>query len=153
MEAVKNRVETEKESRKIWGTNVMRVGFMQVPSLLLKRQKELGLNAMDMNIILQIASYWWEKDNLPRPSKTTLADALSVDSSTIRKRIAALEKRGYLKRLIRSGHANARLANQYDLNGLIQKLQPYADAELSEREAKKTSKGRRSLRAVRTANV
>lgn len=150
MELVQNN-QNQKESRKIWGNNIMSLGFVQIPSLLLRRQKELGLNAMDMNIVLQLASYWWEKENFPRPAKSTLADSLNVDPSTIRRRIAALEQRGYIKRIVRSGNANARIANQYDLTGLITKLQPYAETEKIEREARKTSKGRRALKVAKGA--
>jgi DNA-binding MarR family transcriptional regulator len=143
-----NETASETESTRIWGKKAMATGFVQIPSILFKRQRELGLDPVDMNIVAQLATYWWTKEKLPFPSKASLADALGVDQSTIRRRMAALEKRGYVRRIIRSGNANAQIANQYDMSGLIQRLQPHAEEVLAEREARKTSKGRRKLRAV-----
>lgn len=136
---------TEHDSRLIWGRKTMDLGFNQLPSLLFQRQKELGLEALDMNIILQIASFWWKKDRMPYPSKRFLADSISVSQSTIQRRIAALEKRGYVKRIVQSASSKARKANVYDLSGLVAALSLQADKEQIEREAKKTKKGRRTL--------
>lgn len=140
--------DSEKENSKKWGNKAMALGYVQVPSLLIQRQRELGLDAVNLNIVLQISTYWWRKDELPYPSKKTLADALNLDESTIRRRIAALEKAGYLTREQRSNSAKGQLSNKYNLSGLIKKLEPLVQKEAEQREAKQTSKGRRTLKVV-----
>jgi DNA-binding MarR family transcriptional regulator len=140
--------ENERENSKKWGNKAMALGYVQIPSLLIQRQRELGLDSVSLNIVLQLATYWWRKDDLPYPSKKTLADALHLDESTIRRRIAALEKTGYLIRERRSNSANGQMSNRYNLSGLIKKLEPLVRKEAEEREAKQTSKGRRSLKVL-----
>jgi hypothetical protein len=45
-----------------------------LPSIILDKQPALGISSLDLNILLQLAKYWWKKDDLPYPSKETLAE-------------------------------------------------------------------------------
>ena len=47
------------ESIRKWGKPVIEAGFSIVPSVLFKYQDELRLNAVDMNILLQLLDHWW----------------------------------------------------------------------------------------------
>ena len=68
-----------------WGKSLIDAGWVALPSVFLQRQQALGLEPLDVNILLQLADHWWERDNLPFPSKKTLADRIGVkprDDST-----------------------------------------------------------------------
>jgi hypothetical protein len=61
-------------NEKKWSKVLMDAGWTAMPSVIIERQKALGLDSLDMNIILHLASYWWTRDNKPHPSKTTIAE-------------------------------------------------------------------------------
>lgn len=70
----------------------MDAGWTVIPSVIIERQQVLGLDALDVNILLHLATYWWTPDNKPHPAKKTIADAIGVEPRTVQRRIAALEK-------------------------------------------------------------
>lgn len=74
-----------------WGKSPIDASWVAVPSVFLKRQQELGLDGLDLNILLQLEDHWWERDNLPFPSKKLLADRIGVTPRTIQRRIAGME--------------------------------------------------------------
>jgi len=83
---------TAKEVRvneKKWSKALMDAGWTALPSVIIERQKALGLDALDMNIILHLANYWWTRDNKPHPSKKTIAEAIGVAPRTVQRRITA----------------------------------------------------------------
>ena len=46
-----------------WCKDLMDAGWTAFPSVIIERQGVLGLDALDVNILLHLASYWWTKDN------------------------------------------------------------------------------------------
>jgi DNA-binding HxlR family transcriptional regulator len=126
-----------KESIRKWTKTVMEPGYTIVPSALMEMQHELSLDSVDLNIIMQLATHWWKSGRPPYLSKKTLAKRMGLTPSTVRRRIKRLEKDGLLKRKIRSGSHNGRLANEYDLKPLIEKLHPVAIKLKKARDAKR----------------
>jgi DNA-binding transcriptional regulator YhcF (GntR family) len=112
-----------------WSAPVIAAGYTVLPSIVLKRQKKLGLDSLDLNIVMHLLSYWWKGSDLPFPSKRSLAEAIGVDQSTIRRRIQKLEAAGYLKRIGRRGSNGISKSNRYDLTGLIEAIKPLAAEE------------------------
>lgn len=135
-----------RENEKKWGKEVMAVGWTGMPNIIIKRQKQLGLDALDINIILHLMSYWWKASELPFPSKKTLAEAMSVNESTIRRRIARLEAGGLVKRIERRVDGDRNKTNQYDFSGLIEAVKPFAIEELAEIEKARQAKAERTKR-------
>ncbi len=125
-----------RESVKKWSRPVLDAGFTLVPTLLLTKQDELGLDAIDVNILLQLACSWWKADKLPYLSKETLAKRIGVDPSTIRRRIAAMEKRRILKRKPRTDGANGQRSNFYNLRPLVELLHPLAVQATKEKKSR-----------------
>jgi hypothetical protein len=74
------RLRTNEEK---WTKTLMGVGWTALPSIILDKQHALGIEALDLNILLQLAKYWWKRDDLPYPSKETLAQTICVNPSTI----------------------------------------------------------------------
>ena len=48
-----------------WTRTLMDAGWTVLPSIILEKQHALGLDAVDVNILLQLARHWWYKDNPP----------------------------------------------------------------------------------------
>jgi len=122
-----------------WGPDLAGAGWTAIPNVIVKRQKALGLTPLDINIILQLLTYWWEPHNLPRPSKKTIAAAIGVQPRTVQRRIAAMEKAKFIGRLARRGSTSGSSPNQYDFSGLIEAARPFAQEELQEIEQRKKS--------------
>jgi predicted transcriptional regulator len=119
-----------------WGKKVIASGYTSVPDVIIKYQQRLKLTPLDVNVLLHLLSYWWTAPNLPRPSKKTLAAAIDVDPSTIRRCLQKLEKSGFLTR-IEHRKAYGSRPNRYNLQGLVNAIQPLADEELEEIRKKK----------------
>jgi DNA-binding MarR family transcriptional regulator len=147
-------LERLRRNERKWTRPLMNAGWLTVPEVLLQYQRELGLDAVDVNILFHLASYWWYADNLPHPSKRTIAARMNVDPSTIRRHIAKLEKKDLIKRKARYGADKRREANDYDFTGLIKKATPFAK-EMAEKKrqrkkdaAAKLTRKRAPLKAV-----
>lgn len=120
-----------------WGRALIDAGWTLVPSTLIERQRKLGLDAVDFNILMHLLSYWWDAKNKPHPSKKRIADALGVHPRTVQRRIAAMEKSGLIKREERTGAGKGTQTNKYDLKGLIAAATPLAKELLEERAEKR----------------
>jgi DNA-binding transcriptional regulator YhcF (GntR family) len=127
---------------KKWGRELIEAGWTLVPNTIIERQKKLGLDPLDLNILLHLMSYWWEPGNKPRPSKRTVAEAVGRDPRTVQRRIAAMEKEGLISRERRHGSGRSTQTNRYHLDGLIKAAIPLARETLQERKDKKEKTGR-----------
>lgn len=137
----KNKTKSETRAEKKWGSNVMKLGFCMIPSMLLRAQRRLGINPTQLAILLQLADYWWDADNKPYPSKQSLSDRLGIGTRQIQRYIAELEKAGYVTRIERFGDNNGKLTNFYDLSGLVEKLKQFEpEFTAVEEEAKEKRK-------------
>lgn len=128
---------TQAESEKKWGKEVMALGFNIVPSLLIRAQRRLGINATQLAILLHLSDYWWHANLSPYPSKRTLADRLGLSPRQVQRHIAELEAAGLIKRHGRVAAHKGKLSNVYDLSGLVKRLKKLApEFAQAEREAK-----------------
>ncbi len=128
-----------------WSKPLMDAGWTAIPTVLIERQKALGLDATDVNILLHLISYWWTADNKPRPSKSTIAAAMGVTPRTVQRRIAAMEKDGLIHREERRIPGKGSKPNRYHLDGLIKEALPYAEEKLKVRASREQEdKGRPS---------
>lgn len=121
-----------KESEKKWGVKQIESGFTVIPSLLITRQKAIGLDAIDLNILMHIIVRWWAADNHAFPSKKLIAESMGIDVSTVRRRVARMENEGILKREKRFIE-RSQTSNKYDLSKLVASLLPFAEEELKSR--------------------
>lgn len=115
------RRNEQKWSPDLWGS-----GWIGIPNIIIEKQLELGLDATDVNVLLHLLRYWWHRDNLPHPSKKTIAQCMGVDPSTVRRHVAKMEKRGLLQRVERKDEARGQKTNYYDFSGLIAAATPLA---------------------------
>jgi len=139
-------VDRLKVNEKKWSPTLMKAGWTALPNVLFERQKALGLDAIDINIILHIASYWWTQEGKPHPSKKTIATAMGIEPRTVQRRIARLEAAKLIRREERRSTGNVSQTNIYHLDGLIAAAKPYALEKIQEREAKAAEKAARAAR-------
>jgi MarR family len=97
----------------------MELGFCIVPSLLLRGQQRLGLNATQLAVLTHVADYWWDLERKPYPTKKTLGERLNLKPRRVQQIVAELEKAGFVRREKRSSHHRGQLSNAYDLSGLV----------------------------------
>lgn len=142
----KEALNTIKTNEKKWGKTLMNAGWTAFPSIILEKQHALGLDALDVNIILYLSTYWWESENLPHPSKKTIAEAIGVDPRTVQRRIAGLEKGGFLRREYRSDKEKGNKSNKYDFEGLIKESEPFAQEKINAVQERQRSEAARKKR-------
>src|SRR5438046_2315377 len=80
-----------------WGS-ALNAGFQVVPNVLVRAQTQLGLDAVDSMILLNLNLHWWQKDSLPYPPPSLIARRMGVSRRTIERRLFRLERAGWLKR-------------------------------------------------------
>lgn len=119
-------------NEKKWSKPLMDAGWTVFPSVIIENQKQLGLDAVDVNIILHLASKWWKAEGKPHPSKGTIALAMDVDPRTIQRRIARMEGVGFIRREERRETSTGSKTNIYHLEGLIEAALPFAEEKIAE---------------------
>lgn len=128
------------ELKKLWGADLIDAGWVAIPSTILEKQHALGMTPTEFNVFVQIARFWWTADNLPHPSKATIAKAMNMDPRTVQRVITALEKLKLVKRHERRTGPKGSMSTRYDFSGLIEKATPFAQEALAERERVKGEK-------------
>lgn len=114
-------VRTQELSKR-WGNKVIDEGWTAIPNTLIERQQALQLNPTEMNILLILLKYWWADNKLPFPSKTTIAEFINRDVSTVRKNLKSLEDKGLIQRESRFYEKGGQSSNAYNLSGLVARL-------------------------------
>jgi DNA-binding Lrp family transcriptional regulator len=152
--------ENLRVNEKKWSKVLMDAGWTAIPSVIIERQQALGLDSLDINILLYLTTYWWTEDNKPRPSKKTIATAVGVDSRTVQRRIAAMEKDGLIRREEHRINGKGSRPNTYHFDGLITAAKPYAiekkqdmERRKLEREKSAARKGRAKLHIVKSSEI
>ena len=129
--SAKHQVRINEEK---WSKPLMEAGWTAMPTVLIERMTALGLEPLDLVILLHLASYWWTADNKPRPSKKTIANAIGVDPRTVQRRIAEMEKDGLIRREEQRISGRGSKPNLYHFDGLIKAATPFAIEKVEERK-------------------
>lgn len=124
------------EIEKRWSKPLVQAGWTAIPSVIIQRQKALGLDALDVNILIYLATYWWKAGHNPYPSKATIAETIGVDKRTVQRRIAAMEGAGLIRRKMRYKQRGGQNTNEYTFDGLINEATPFAQEEIEKRQAR-----------------
>ena len=139
-------VKAIKTNEKKWGKKLMDAGWTAFPSIIVEKQNALGLDALDVNIILYLSTYWWESENKPHPSKKTIAEAIGVTPRTVQRRIADLEKAGFIRREYRPDKDKGNKSNKYHFDGLIEAVEQFAQEKLESIEERRAAESARRAR-------
>lgn len=133
-------------NEKKWSPPLIKAGWTAMPNVIFERQQALGLDSLDINILLHIISYWWSESSKPHPSKVTIAKAIGVEPRTVQRRIAQLEAAKLIRREERRISQTGSKTNIYHLDGLIEAAKPYALEKLQEMAAKSAERAARAQR-------
>ena len=149
--AQKERLHRNEEK---WSPTLMEAGWTALPSIILEKQQALGLDAIDVNILLQLARHWWYADNPPYPSKATIAQCLGVSTSTVRRHIAGMEAACFIRREARyDKRFGGQESNIYHFDGLIDAVTPFAKEAIDLRNQQKQAQAKRRSRKKRPTLV
>lgn len=143
-----NRAEVEalRRNETKWSKPLIEAGWNAIPSIIIEKQDALGLDAIDMNIIVHLSNYWWHADNLPCPSVERVAKTIGVTPRTVQKRIKALHELGLLTRTERRQTRHGSDTNLYGFSGLIKAALPYAEEKIAARAKRKEAEADRLAR-------
>ena len=117
-----------KAQERKWSKDLMAAGWTAVPNVIFVEQRSLGLDPLDINIILHLSALWANSDASPSPAKRAVAGALGVDPRTVQRRIAELEKKGLIRREARRDALEGSKSNVYHFDGLSAAALPLARA-------------------------
>jgi predicted transcriptional regulator len=120
-------------NEKKWTPELMTPGWTMVPSVLMERQRELGINAVQFNILMQLAKHWWTEAP-PFVSKRAIAHAMRLSARTVQRHLTELENAGLIRREKRYRQDGGRTSNGYVFDGLIEKAKPHAVAMMEDRK-------------------
>jgi DnaD N-terminal domain len=116
-----------------WG-EALSMGFAIVPSVLIRAQAKLGLDAVDLAVLLNVIIHWWTPGEWPYPQPRVLANRMAVSTRTVERRLESLEKRGFLIRHPPEKSSDGLARRRIDLSGLVGRLQGFARAGLAMRQ-------------------
>jgi hypothetical protein len=123
-----------KRNEEKWSPALMEPGWTVIPSIILEKQHALGLDAIDVNILMHLARFWWYSDNPPHPSKTRIAKCMNISTSTVRKRVKRMEDEGLIHRNPRYSTDGGQQTNEYLFGGLIATVTPHAKEATTEQK-------------------
>ncbi|QLL41038.1 helix-turn-helix domain-containing protein [Sulfitobacter pontiacus] len=138
-----------------WGKATMDLGYTVIPSALLRGQARLGIGPNELAVLLHLLDHWWRPEDMPWPSKKTIAERLGISTKTVQRAMVTLETANLLQRKERYHKTGGRTSNEYDLSPLVERLKPIvADMERAERESKaaKRAAERPGLKKRKTAS-
>lgn len=115
-----------REMERRWSKEVLEPGFTLIPSVLLRAQARLHIDAIDLAVLLHLIDHWWSSSEMPYPSKRRLAERLMVSEKTIQRAVARLEAEGLVRRIARHYSGGGQASNYYDLSPLVERLRPLA---------------------------
>jgi DNA-binding transcriptional ArsR family regulator len=119
-----------------WGRRILAPGFLVLPVAILDGQREMELDAVDLAILVHLFRHWWERENLPHPSKERLARALGMQPRSIQRRLARLERLHLVSRHPRRDPKTGRnLSCSYGFEGLLARAESIADALIAQRKS------------------
>lgn len=135
----KAKAEDRKRLSEKWGQETMEAGFTVIPSILLRCQARLRFGAMELAVLVHLLEHWWNPEDMPWPSKKTIADRLDVSPRTVQRAVVKLEEVNLVVRKERySRQTRGRTSNEYDLSPLVARLKEIAAEVNAEKEETRT---------------
>lgn len=131
----------------IWGTPILDEGFANVPNMIIRNYKKLGMTHAEFGLIMQLITYKHD-DGDPFPSQETLADHMETSARHIRSILSSLEKKELIEVEFRYIDGK-RSSNVYILKPMIDKCLELKGEEplpeTKERNIKRAKKKKKTL--------
>jgi DNA-binding MarR family transcriptional regulator len=117
-------------------------GFQVVPNVLIRDQNRLGLDALDVVILLNLMAHWWQREDKPFVSPGVIAKRMSVTTRTIERHLKKLENRKIIGRDPRTSRtSDGPYIRSYDLLPLVEFLKEASQNALKERARRASEYG------------
>lgn len=117
-----------------WGT-ALNNGFVVIPSTLFLNQSKIGISDGEVLVLLNLIMAWREVGTRPFPRTTTLAKRMGVSARTVQRHVDQLEAKSLIRRVKqKDGRAEDRAITEYDLSGIVAKLQEFGSMPQFARE-------------------
>jgi len=140
------KVKEETTIKKRWGKNVIEShNWTAIPNILLERQQTLKLDPVDLNILLVLMKYWWDRDINPFPRKKVIAEIIDRSPDTVHKHLKKMEENGLIERNSRfksASRGRGQTSNEYSLEGLRNKLSERANKDIQAKKEQKQKEAR-----------
>jgi DNA-binding MarR family transcriptional regulator len=104
-----------------WG-GALGGGFQLIPNVLIRAQKQLGLDSVDLVVLLNLNLHWWTPAELPHPRPTVIANRMGLSKRTVERSLQRLAKLGYVERLPPLRKKDGAIVRPYRLTGLVERL-------------------------------
>lgn len=118
-----------------WG-DVLGGGFVLVPNVLLQHQCTMKLDCEEIVLLANLLLHWRADDAPPFPRSETLAQRTGLSRRTVQRRLKQLEEKGFLRRYPGEiTEPDQRAMTYYDMQGIVEKLEPLGKRAREEREA------------------
>lgn len=114
-----------------WGP-ALSAGFQSVPNVLVHSHRKLGLDPLDVLIVLNLNMHWWTAEDLPYPRASLLAERIGITKRTIERRLVKLQKAKLIERLPPEYRGNGTI-RRFRLTGLVNELTRLAQESVAER--------------------
>jgi DNA-binding MarR family transcriptional regulator len=105
-----------------WGM-ALDAGFQVVPNILIRSQNQLNLDPIDLVVLLNLMSHWWEKKDVPFIAPSRIAKRMNVSTRTVERHLKGLEKKGFLRRCKPQRSEEGQYTRGYDLQPLVGALE------------------------------
>src|SRR4051794_21592269 len=111
-------------STRKWGA-AAQAGFQILPDILLKQQKQLGLSATELVVLLNLTMHWWYPKQMPFPRSTTITRRMGLDVRTVQRAMGRLQTMELIEKKKVQDDKGKELT-VFDLTGLVTQLEPRA---------------------------
>jgi DNA-binding MarR family transcriptional regulator len=138
--------ENEHKLVRKWGKLNMRAGFVGFPSAVIQFQDQLRLSSSELNVLIQIADFWWDPERHPYPSKGLIAKRMQMKPRSIQRIIAQLESRKLIARIARNYQEGGNKSNEYRLTGLARAAEQYSKEIIDKFEKRSREQAQRMRR-------
>lgn len=119
LEATMSTKEVNSKTYEKWDFDIGRSGFSVIPNQVFFINQFLPenerLSSTEVLLLLNLLTWWWEKDSMPFPSKGLLSTRLGISERQIQRAIKTLEGKNMLRSVPRFENGKQR-SNQYDLS-------------------------------------
>ena len=119
-----------------WTKPLIEAGWAAIPNVIIEHQKALGLDPLDLSIILQLIVCWWSPDRPPFPGKERIAANIGVSPRTVQRRLVRLSRVGMISKDARFTTRGRQRSNVYGFKGLIAKATPHAQRAVAMKKAR-----------------
>lgn len=123
-----------------WGKEVMAKKFTVIPNLLLDNLQALKIRSAQLVVLIALIEKWWEKENLPYPSMSKLAEQIGIKKAAVQRSINQLAENKIIIVNRRRTKKNGNTSSEYSFEPLVKRLKEFAEKQTATENRHKREK-------------